>query len=198
MKTNYILASLAIIISFTSCKKEEVVKPPVEQQPEMEYFDLNNREIRANHPGFLFDVNSDGRNDLAFTTLLVGDPIEEMDKLQFLILTNIGVNLPVNSKEEIPVLGKGDQIITESSGSYQWFDLASIMLVQKNTSLMQDPFWTGHWKNALNKYLPYQMIVDGKKYNGWIELSVDIIQEKIVLHKAAISKVANVNVKAGL
>jgi len=163
----------------------------------MEYFNLDNREIKSNSPGFLIDVNHDGRKDLAFTTLLVGDPVNQVDKLQFLISTNIEVNLPVNGNEEIPVMNKGESIAIENFNGYQWFELSSILLVQKIISFIAPPVWEGHWKNAVHRYLPYQVVVNGKPYNGWVELSVDIAGEKVLLHKAAISKEPNKTIKAG-
>jgi hypothetical protein len=36
------------------------------------------------------------------------------------------------------------------------------------------PVWEGHWRSVSHKYLPYQVTVNGKHQNGWVELSVDI------------------------
>jgi hypothetical protein len=187
--------AVVIILTLFSCKKE--IPTPVTPHPEMEYFNLNNREIKANAAGFSIDVNHDGRQDLHFGTLLVGDPIYQVDKLQFLVTTNIAANLPVNSNEEIPVMENGELILPADFNGYHWFELSSIILVQKITSVTQPVFWDGHWKNATHKYLPYQVMVDNKRYNGWVELSVDITAGKLVLHKAAVSKEADRIIKAG-
>lgn len=163
----------------------------------MEYIDLNNKEIKANTPAFSMDINQDGRADLAFSTLLVGDHLNQVDKLQFLIASNIGVNLPVNAREEIPVLKKGESIVANDFNGYKWFELASIVLIQKVISFTLPPVWEGHWKNAVRNYLPFQIMENEKRYNGWAEVSIDIVGEKIILHKAAMSKEANRIVKAG-
>jgi hypothetical protein len=190
--------SVMIILSVASCKKEKHDQgAPTLPQTEMEYFNLNNTEIKANAPGFSIDINHDGRKDLAFGTLLVGDPINQVDKLQFLISSNIEVNLPVNGSEEVPVMNIGDSIKLEDFNGYHWFQLSSVLLVQKIISSTAPVVWEGHWKNAVHKYLPYQIVESGKRYNGWVELSVDITSEKIVIHKAAISKEPNKIVKAG-
>ena len=193
-----ILFSVVIMLGIVSCKKD-CIHPGIPTVPrvEMEYFNLNNREIKGNAPEFFLDVNHDGRSDFAFTTLLVGDPINQVDKLRFLISSNIDVNLPVNGSEEIPVMNKGESIVPENFNGYQWFELSSILLIQKIISFTGPPVWEGHWRNASHKYLPYQVIVKGKQYNGWVELSVDIVDEKIVLHNAAISKEPNKIIKAG-
>jgi len=191
----------AIVISLivVSCKKE---KQPhgIPNLPEttMEYFNFNNREIKAGLSGFSVDLNHDGRKDIGFSTLLVGDPINQVDKLQFLVETNIKANLPVNADEEIPVMKVGDIVPLNDFDSYHWFELSSIMLVQKIISFTQPPIWEGHWKNAIHKYLPYQIVVADKIYCGWVELSVDIENEKVILYKAAISKQPNKTIKAGI
>ena len=193
-----VLFSVIIALSVVSCKKDNQHPGTPPTPPlEMEYLNLNNREINRNTPGFSIDVNHDGRKDLAFTTLLVGDPVNQVDKLQFLISSNIEVNLPVNGSEEIPIMNRGESIAIGNFNGYQWFELSSILLVQKIISFIVPPVWEGHWKNAVYKYLPYQVVVNGKRYNGWVELSVDIAGEKILLHKAAISKEPNKIVKVG-
>lgn len=191
-----VLFFIAIILLAGSCKKEKQPGTPTVPKTQMEYFNLNSTEIKANAQGFSIDVNHDGRNDLRFNTQLVGDPINQVDKLQFLITSNIEVNLPVNSSEQIPVMDKGESIVLEDFNGYHWFQLSSIMLVQKVISFSA-PVWEGHWKNAIHKYLPYQVVENGKRYNGWVELSADIPGEKIVLHNAAISKEMDKIVKAG-
>ena len=193
-----LLCALMLTLGVSSCTKEKKPVPvPVTPPLQMEYFNLGDKEITADAPGFLLDVNHDGRRDLAFTTLLVGDGINQVDKVQFLISSNIKVNLPVNESEEIPVMSRGDLVVPGNFSGYQWFELSSILLVQKVISFTAPPVWEGHWKTAVHKYLPYQLVVDEKIYNGWVELSVDIPHEKIVLHKAAICKEANKTVKAG-
>ena len=178
-----------------SCDKDsqETEVPPVT----MEYFSLNDKEIKANAPGFSIDVNHDGRKDLAFTTQLVGDPLFQVDKLQFLVSTNIQVNLPVNSSEEIPIMSKGASIMLENFNGYEWFELSSILLVQKVLSNTAPPVWEGPWRNAAHKYLPYQVLVNGKRFNGWVELTVDITGQRIILHKAAVSTIPDKIIKAG-
>lgn len=189
------LASIFILM-MAACKKDNHAAPPA-PHPTMEYFDLHDRQITANAPGFSIDVNHDGRKDIAFTTLIVGDPISKVDKVQFLASSNIDVNLPVNSKEEIPVISKGTKIVTNDFDGHHWFELSSIILVQKLISVSAPIVWEGNWKNATRKYVPYQVIQSGQRYNGWVELSVNLVSETVILHKAALSKEANKSVVAG-
>ena len=163
----------------------------------MEYTDLHDREIRADSSNFAIDINHDGRVDLGFITQLVGDPINQVDKHQFIVITNIQANLPVNNLEEVPVMNAGDDIPLQHFNGYQWFELSNVLLLQKIISFTQPPVWEGHWKNAKHKFMPFQLIADSKRFNGWIELSVDEIGEKIILHRLAISKLGEKMVKAG-
>lgn len=135
-----------------SCRKDKpAVEPPKPAPVQMEYFNLYNREIKRDAPGFVPDLNHDGRTDLAFTTLLVGDHVNQLDKLQFLIFSNISVNLAVNLTEEIPVMNKGQIIVTGNFDGYQWFELSPVVLLQKIISFVAPPVWEGHWKSATNK-----------------------------------------------
>jgi hypothetical protein len=195
-KTRLVLIAVSFL-TFISCKKEDTQQLPPEEKLEMEYFDLSNKEIKAFAPGFSIDVNHDGRNDLKFGTLLVGDPIEQVDKIQFFISTNIGICLPVNNNENIPVLSTGDSIVLDDFNGYQWFELSTIVLVQKVISDNNPDSWDGAWKDVSHKFIPFQVKNSDKRYNGWIEISVDISNEKLILHKAAIGKTADKIIYAG-
>ncbi|MBI5372948.1 MAG: hypothetical protein HZA79_13080 [Sphingobacteriales bacterium] len=190
--------SVMIAAGIVSCKKEKLpVVPPPEPHPEMEYFDLANREIKPNAAGFAIDLNHDGRKDLNFYIQLVGDPAAQVDKRQYIVNSNIAANLPVNSAEEIPVMNSGDSIVTGNFQGYQWFEISAIVLVQKVISATAPDRWEGHWKNAVHKYLPCQVMVNDQRFNGWVELTVDTAGERIILHRAALSKEADKTVKAG-
>jgi len=196
MKSSLLIV-FGTLLTFLSCRKEDVKPLPPDNQLKMEYFDLGNRDIKAFTPGFSVDVNHDGRKDLKFGALLVGDPIEQVDKVQFFISTAIGIYLPVNSNESIPIMNNGDSILLDDFNGYQWFELSSIVLVQKVISDNKPDSWEGAWKDASHKFIPFQVKNADKKYNGWVEISVDISNEKLILHKAAISSVADQIVCAG-
>jgi len=76
-----------IMLTLVSCKKDKQTdsSTPAMPHPEIEYINLGNTIIKADAPGFSIDVNHDGRKDLAFITLLVGDHLDQVDKIQFLI-----------------------------------------------------------------------------------------------------------------
>ncbi|MBS1654846.1 MAG: hypothetical protein JSU05_08380 [Bacteroidetes bacterium] len=197
--TRFRVYGFFVLLMLSSCKKNKPYSNiPSLPEAKMEYFDFKDREIKAGTLGFSIDINHDGRKDIAFSTLLVGDPINQVDKLQFLVQSNIKVNLPVNIGEEIPVMKVGDLIPIGDFSGYNWFELTSIILVQKVISFTNPPIWEGHWKNAVNRYIPFQIIESDKIYNGWIQISVDIVNEKLIIHRGAISQESNKTVKAGI
>ena len=68
----------------------------------------------------------------------------------------------------------------------------------KNSSAAGREYWEGKWKTRSHKYLPLQIQKNGKRYNGWVELSCDTGSQKTILHKAAISKKEESAVRAGV
>jgi hypothetical protein len=193
------LIGLTALLTFSSCKKDNSTPPPVViPEPAMEYTNLEGKVVTPNAAGVIIDFNKDGKEDMLLYTRLVGDAINKQDKLQFLAMSSVYSKLPVSSSEEIPVMSKSALIPLNDFSGYSWYNGPEILLVQKVIGINVPAYWEGHWKNAVNKYLPVQVIKGYKRYNGWVELSVDITGEKIILHKAAISKEAEKEIKAGL
>ena len=184
--------------ALVSCKKNPVNNLPVPQPPAvMDYIDLGNKEIRQQAPAFFIDLNKDGKIDLHFGTMLVGDAINKQDKLLFLAGSDIETKLPVNTSEQAPALNQAATIPINDFDGYTWFEASSVELVRKVTGMDAPVFWEGNWKAATRKYLPVQVIKNNQRFNGWVELTVDIVNEKIVLHRAAISKLGEKAIQVG-
>jgi hypothetical protein len=182
-----------VILFFSACTKEEIKIPPA-SHPVMHYTNLQNAEVVPFQPRAV-DIDSDGINDFLFGVLLVGDPILQRDRLQYLAYSKVSTNLLNNEQDQSPVLNKEDLISATHQG-YQWFEISAIVLAEKITT-MTDSFWEGLWKNASHKYLPVQLKKNDKLYHGWIELSFDMVGGKLFMHKAAVSTEANKTIKAG-
>lgn len=181
---------------FISCKKY-YEDPTKEKEAEMQYSELNDTAIIFNK-GASFDVDGDRQKDIYFTTLYVGDPILQADKKQWLAGSSFYTNLPVNEKENIPVLNSLDRIPVGNFNGYSWYNASTIILAQKIITNTAPSYWLGQWKDVSHKFVPFQVIRTNGFYNGWVEVSFDTQAEKIILHKAAVSKEANKPVKAGL
>lgn len=184
---------LLMLLTFAACKKQTFTKPPAQQ---MQVKELNNVEIGYNS-GKRFDIDGNGTLDLAFRTYHIGDPLLQMDKIQFCAVSLIESHLPVNSANDVAVVNNGDWIFTESKPNYEWFEVSLLVMAQKNIPLNGAVYWTGTWRQTNHQYLPVQLLKNGKRYNGWVELSFDMEREKIILHRSAICTVANLDIKAG-
>lgn len=177
-----------------ACNKEDELKP---EQPTMQYTNLQNAEVRFNEFKNV-DMDGDGKNDFLFQTLLVGDPILKRDRKQFYAFSKIGTYLLVDAQEQAPVLNSGDAIMVNNYLSAEWYEIAATVLAEKIIEENGSSHWEGAWKNTTHRYLPVQVAKNGLRYTGWIELSFDAELEKIILHRAAISTVAQTDSKAGL
>jgi hypothetical protein len=191
----FLLMASAVVIFLISCKKTSLQPVPV-NEPEMIYADLNDSSILFNKAA-VFDLNGDGQKDIYFTTLLVGDPVMQADKRQWLVMSSFYTNLPVNEEENIPVLSSEDLIPLQNFQGYNWYNASSVILAQKIVT-NNESFWLGEWKVASHKFIPVQITKPNGIFNGWVEVSFDKNAEKLILHKAGISREANRLIKAGL
>jgi hypothetical protein len=57
----------------------------------------------------LIDVDKDGSKDILFSTELVGDPLAQQDKHQWLVTSSFFTNLSVKD-ENVPLLNYGNSI----------------------------------------------------------------------------------------
>lgn len=161
----------------------------------MTYKNLNDQVVKYGQTQYI-DVDNDGSKDFKFDVLLVGDPILQRDRIQFYANSGIKRNLLNNQVDESPMLNKGDGIGKTHSG-YTWWEISAIVLAEKIVD-NNGSHWEGLWKNADHKYLPIQMEKNNKLYHGWVELSFNTVEEKLILHKATISIEEEKSVQAGI
>jgi hypothetical protein len=193
--TKYLLIAV-VTVSLIACGKEKPLVPaPVSSGPVMAYKDLENQEVKYGQYQYV-DLDKDGTRDFLFNVQLVGDPILQRDRIQFYANSGIKRNLLNNDVDESPMLNKGDSISKRHVG-YNWWEISSIVLAEKLV-YASGSSWEGTWKNADHKYLPIQIEKNGKLYHGWIEISFSIAEEKLILHKAAISTEEDKGIKAGI
>ncbi|HEY6954148.1 MAG TPA: hypothetical protein VI385_02840 [Flavisolibacter sp.] len=195
--TKYLLLA-TVTVMLVACGKEKLplpVVPPGSTHPVMAYKDLQNKEVKYGQYQYV-DVDSDGTNDILFNVLLLGDPLLQRDRVQFYANSGIKRNLLNNTQDESPMLNKGDSISKKHNG-YDWWEISAIVLAEKIID-NNGSYWQGLWKNADHKYLPIQFEKNSKLYHGWIELSFNTTEEKLILHKAAISTEEQKSVQAGI
>jgi len=189
-----LLVAIASILLF-ACGKEKPTIPAVPSHPVMIYKNLADKEVKYGQFQYV-DIDSDGLNDFRFNVLLLGDPILQRDRMQFYANSGIKRNLLNNQVDESPMLNKGDSIGKNHSG-YSWWEISAIVLAEKIID-NSGSHWEGLWKNADHRYLPVQIEKNNKLYHGWIELSFNTAEEKLILHKAAISTEEEKSIQAGI
>lgn len=193
---NRLIANLFITFIIVGCGKTVPPNPLVETHPQMSYIDLHDTAIVFGK-GASFDLDLNGQKDIAFFTQLVGDPIYQQDKRQWLATGSIYTYFPVNTAESIPVMQLMDSIPIKPFSGYNWYNASEIVLTQQIISMNIPPYWTGDWKDVTRRFMPVQIERNNALYNGWVELSFNTSSEKLTLHKAAICMEANKTIKAG-
>lgn len=174
-----------------SCKKDDSADVI---QPAMIYKDMNDTAIVFGRYAS-FDIDGDNYKDFGFFTELVGYPGEQVDRKRWLVNAAFTTNLPTSQDEHLPVLNYGDRI--SDFPGYNWYNASSVVLAQLKFSNNPPPVWEGPWKNASHRFIPFQLVKPGGLYNGWIEISFSTDEEKLIIHAAAVSKVAGKPVLAG-
>lgn len=202
MKKNQIVGSvllLAIFFSLNACRKNDRYAYPTNPNfVEMDYLNLFDKIIKRHEPAAVLDLNKDGQYDLIFSVQLVGDALNQADKTQFNVSSSFYTNLPININEHIMPMDKQQTIPLGNFNAHEWYNVGHSILVEKNEFVSGTIIWRGVWQEANKKYLPFQVTQNGLRYNGWVELSVDITHQQLVLHRAAISKQAEKEIQAGL
>ncbi|HEX4877793.1 MAG TPA: hypothetical protein VFV31_14045 [Chitinophagaceae bacterium] len=195
----HLFSNLIILVAvvFVSCKKETTVENPSPlPEVEMIYSNLNNLEIKYLKDAVV-DINKDNRVDLLFEVLRVGDFVNKVDKFKFNILTSIYTSVPVNSIEQIPVMQKGAIVPVANFSGNEWYSASEINLFEKVLFENGAVQWRGNWLTVQKGFLPFQIRINNQRHNGWIEVTADQANERLVLHRAAYSKLPNKDVKAG-
>ena len=188
------MIAVLFCLALISCSKTTCEFPPY-VDPQMAYIDLNGAIVSYQQRSKVLDIDGDGKTDFGFGVQLLGDPVLQRDRLQFLVHSAPKCNLLNDANDQSPVLGKMDRISIKHPG-YDWWEISAIVLAEKiitNTSTS----WDGPWRNAEHNYLPIQIEKEGKFYHGWIELSFSMAEEKLILHRAAICKEEGKSVFAG-
>lgn len=196
---NTLTAFLALVL-LSGCSKDDFNEPPqkpVPDFPDMLVTELYDIEVKQNQSQVL-DLDKDGINDLVFSTWAIGDPIEREDEILFFAASGTQSSLMVGEENQSPRFSHHDIIPVKPNQGYEWYIVAQVELALKNIGLDQPAYWEKEWKDVSHKFLAVQVNRAGKLYQGWVELSMDKTNSKLVLHRAAIAKEAGRNVKAGI
>lgn len=184
---------LALLFSLLGCKKETSVIT------ETIYTDLSNKEVKYNQIQSV-DINNDKIDDFYFVTSLIGgsDFGSTLSKIRPLLKNRLYIKYDeVKDYHVTPAFNKDDMINAKSENDFQWGTYSAVTVESLYTTSNDQTTWMGPWKQAQHKYLPVCVFKDNSYYYGWIELSVNEADEKIILHKAALRKIASKEIGAG-
>lgn len=185
---------------FISCKKDipaPVNQPGNQPQNHIEYTDLQNREVKHQQGAVILDVNKDDRADLFFEVRLVGDHINKLDKLQYYLLSSIYTAVPVNRNEQITPLAANEIIPIDNFNGSNWYGGSEIVLMERHETVSGTIRWFGNWIHLQKMYLPICIFKNNQRYIGWVQLTADNVGERLVLHRMAVSKLPEKEIKAG-
>lgn len=196
------LLVMGCLLVVVGCKKtQEIALPQNPSNPiaDMVYANYGNKQITP-HPqtNTFLDIDKNGTIDVGLSTTLVGDPINVVDKLKFDVLSNFYTSMPINVNDEIFPLNYGDSIPIKDFNNSEWYNGCRITLFERHEYSNPPMKWFGNWLNAINKYVPFQILKNNKRYNGWLQISEDKSNNAIILHKSAYCTTPEKGIKAGL
>ncbi|POY39052.1 hypothetical protein C3K47_00700 [Solitalea longa] len=192
MKNGLVLLLGCILL--IGCKKGDNEIEDPQTHPEMFYKNLEDTEVRFDQIKYL-DIDNDGAKDFYFNVQLLGDPVQQRDRIQYLANSLQQGYLLNDAQDQSPILNKFDPVSNTHEG-YTWYENSSILLAEKIVTFNGN-FWEGLWKDADHKFLPVQVKKNQSLYHGWIELSINTGKEVLILHRSGISKKEDKEVKAG-
>ena len=200
MRSFFLAACVATLLF--SCKKDNdsdapgaPLPPPVERDG-IFYLDLQDFSVTENSRKRL-DLDGDGVWDFSFSTLRIGDPLNNEDRTEFFVGSNQHAYLMFNSTENVPAFTSGQEIPLGNTDGWNWFEIGYSVLIAKIIRTTPPVLWDGSWKTTQNRFIPVQLRRAAGIYCGWIEVSADTAGSRVILHRVAISRVANKTIKAG-
>lgn len=167
-----------------ACSEESV------QPDKIIYQNLGNTFADYNNP-FRLDANNDGQDDFIFSTSLLSDG--NGTHLQFTFYPAFANHAYV-SNESAVVLAKAFPITPALPYTKRNEPLATKTINSTTTS------WHGDWVNANKQYLGIRIKSSGNDLDfhyGWICISFDKQNERILIHDFAYQTQVNTEIKAG-
>lgn len=190
MKRSRLILLLPFFCACTKTKTESLTAP------EMIYTNLEDVEAGLYH-SIIIDADKDGRGDIIFYGTPIADPVFRLEKIQLSAGSDRHSQLYMNENNGTPLYRKGDFINRTPLPNHNWWEVNEAQLAQKVTTESGGTYWNGDWKEAFHHYLAFRSAAADGLHAGWIELSIDQYNDRIILHRCAISKKPGLAVKAG-
>jgi hypothetical protein len=155
------------------------------------YVNFGNASVAYNEP-LSVSLDSDTLNEVAFTTsLIAGGGFSET---QF-IANSIGAQKFQAVSDTIVRLNAGESIGFIPSAPRSWDAFANLLTSYRVTAV--DSLWSGGWKDGTKGYIGVQLNDDGVLRYGWIALTMDTVQSRLVVHDGAYRTAPDEPIDAG-
>ncbi len=194
MRPYLLLSALALIL--VSCSKQPITPANPAPPADITYHHLKDTTLRWGADPIVYDFDNNQRFDLVFYTELVGDFINKTDKRRYLVLSSITTRLPVSPEETVPALQKNASIGTTVTG-HDWYEFSEVALIERHEHETGTVQWFGNWLGQSRKYLPFQLVKAQQVHYGWVEISTNVHNGTITLHRAAWCTTPNKPILAG-
>jgi hypothetical protein len=166
-----------LVCFFCACNKETT-----EKCNKIIYREFANKSFRYLQDARL-DLDENGSEDFVFNTLPVMRDGLATKEFGVVSLRSNAVWYH-QDQQVITPLHDGDKISSQPAGTHQWEQIERY-LFDVRYPLGQDSSWQGAWKNANLAYLGVKFTAGAKNYVGWIALSADTLQGRMIIHNAA-------------
>jgi len=180
----------------SACRKHPPGQTLTAVPAPVQYLDLNDTVIRLNRSA-VFDLDGNGRYDIGFGTQLIGDPIYQIDKRQWVAFGAFHTDFAVNEAEAVPVLAADALISFRGFPGFNWYNASSILLAQQLLFTARPPVWEGLWRQATHHYMPFRLHRGERIYTGWVDMSFDQVQQRLIVHGAGVCTEPGRDIRAG-
>lgn len=205
MKSTKIIFQITIVLLAIGCKKEG--------QPNLNiaYTNINKTLIaNSSNKEYILDVDQDGLDDLKFYFYQDGvnpirfysTTIEQINDSLFYHCLDTRIDLqgvvralvtPIQYSEGQAI---NSMIISGFWSSNIYLQYPDLFAQLKNTNTSETSTYIS-FTDAAKSYIAIRLNKNGKKYFGWIRVSLSVDGNTITIYDAAISKVADIEIKAG-
>lgn len=150
------------------------------------------------------DLDSDGKPDIYFTSVLINENEESCLYLQARavggsgtrILTAKHPQLVGNGRWALP-LTKGTLIGDETGPNVIWDDPAQNAALLKIVENSPVPAFSGPWVGKADHYLAFRKVTNGHEQFGWVRLSHQAGTQNVKIHDVGVNLMSGAAIAAG-
>ena len=171
------LLSLAALLLMAACRKSSK-----ESNPPYQHRSLGDVEVKYLKP-YSLDIDQDNEDEVYFVVGLVNDA--EGTHARFTAYSLLSAKV-LSREDSVLKQNEGDPVPVVPHHPHEWSAAANFMcelLLPAANPL--DTTWRGDWVGVNRKYLGVQFMKGTEACLGWVAVSVDTANDRMVLHDCA-------------